>query len=172
MTTIVAVETPGGVTFATDSRVSGASLNDGWISKVFENKGITFGIAGYLRVSQMMQHVKLPDLPKSNKPEKIDKWVTQELAPLMVRIGKEMSEGGFRSGSNALVSVKGRVYDLGTDGSWTRNSSGVYAIGSGSSYALGALESGASPKKAIKIASKYDWGTNSDVRIMKVAKTA
>lgn len=172
MTTIVAVENQQGVTFATDSRVSGSALNDGWISKVFENKGLVWGIAGYLRVSQIIQHMKMPELPKSDKPEKIDKWVTQVLAPLFLKANKEMSDLGHRNGSMALVSVKGRIYDLDSGGSWTRNQSGVYAIGSGSNYALGALEAGASPKKAIKVAAKYDWGTNSDVKIMKVAPRA
>lgn len=172
MTTIVAVETPEGVTFATDSRVSGPNLNDGWVSKVFQNNGMVFGIAGYLRVSQVMQHMKLPDLPKSDKPEKIDKWMTQVFAPVFLKVNKDMGDSGFRSGSNALVSVKGRVYDFASDGSWSRNASGVYSIGSGASYALGALEAGATPKKAIKVAAKYDWGTNSDVRIMKVSRPA
>lgn len=172
MTTIVAVETPQGVTFATDSRVSGSALNDGWVSKVFENKGVVFGVAGYLRVSQILQHTKMPELPKSDKPEKIDKWVTQNLAPIFLKASKEVSDLGHRGGSLALFAVKGRVYDMDNSGSWTRSSTGVYSIGSGANYALGALEAGASPKKAIKIAAKYDWGTNSDVKIMKVAHIA
>lgn len=38
-----------------------------------------------------------------------------------------------------------------------------YVTGSGSAYALGALDMGATPVEAIKIAAKYDHMTNSDV---------
>lgn len=174
MTTIVAVETPGGVTFASDSRVTGALVNDGWVAKVFQNKGMTFGIAGLLQFSQAIKYAKLPKLPETDDPEKLDKWVTQTLAPIFKAVDKVCTDDDpeSRGRSSALVSIKGRVYHISARGSWTRNGSGVYAIGSGSPYALGALESGSTPKKAIKIASKYDWGTNSDVRILKVPSQA
>ncbi len=169
MTTIVAVETPGGVTFASDSRATGAMVNDGWVAKVFQNKGMTFGIAGLLQFSQAVKYAKLPKLPDTDDPEKLDKWVTQTLAPIFKVIDKSITDDDpeSRGRSVGLVAVKGRVYQISSRGYWVRNVSGVYAIGSGSPYALGALESGATPKKAIKIASKYDWGTNSDVRILK-----
>lgn len=41
-----------------------------------------------------------------------------------------------------------------------------FAIGSGSAYALGALAMGASPKDAIKIASRWDEATGSEVQSM------
>jgi hypothetical protein len=53
-----------------------------------------------------------------------------------------------------------------------RSKRGFYAVGSGSHLALGALEAGASPKQAIKIASRYDSGTNNDVRVLKIKNTA
>jgi hypothetical protein len=43
-----------------------------------------------------------------------------------------------------------------------------YAIGSGGGIALGALEMGASPKKAIALAAKYDNKTGSAAQIMRL----
>ena len=42
--------------------------------------------------------------------------------------------------------------------------SDVYAVGSGAMYALGAMSAGATAQQAIKIASKYDIGTNNRVK--------
>jgi ATP-dependent protease HslVU (ClpYQ) peptidase subunit len=42
--------------------------------------------------------------------------------------------------------------------------SDVYAVGSGAMYALGAMAAGATAEQAIKIASKYDIGTNNRVK--------
>jgi ATP-dependent protease HslVU (ClpYQ) peptidase subunit len=41
--------------------------------------------------------------------------------------------------SQVMVLINGTVYEIGNDYSWARDESGVYAIGSGSAYALGAL---------------------------------
>ena len=43
-----------------------------------------------------------------------------------------------------------------------------YVIGSGWKFALGALESGASAKKAVEVASKYDPATGGDVECLKI----
>lgn len=172
MTTIVAVENENGVTFASDSRVGGRAINDGWVAKVFKNGDLTIGVAGYLRVSQLLKYADLPPVPKGGDPDKLDRWVTRELAPLWNAANQDfadsVNENRAVGNSEALVSVRGRIYELGAGGSWTRSDSGIYAIGSGMTYALGALEAGASPKKAIRIASKYDGGTNDDVLEIKV----
>lgn len=44
-----------------------------------------------------------------------------------------------------------------------------YAIGSGASLALGAMEMGATPKQAIQIAAKWDATTGSDVQTLTLA---
>lgn len=41
-----------------------------------------------------------------------------------------------------------------------------YAIGSGSAFALGAMEMGATPKQAIQIAARWDDSTGTDVQSM------
>ena len=45
---------------------------------------------------------------------------------------------------------------------------GYFAIGSGASFALGAMAMGASPNKAIRIASQYDSATGAEVQTMTI----
>jgi len=165
MTTVVAVETPKGVTFASDSRITtGWQVNDGWLDKVVKNGSITFAAAGYLRTIQILAYAKLPEPPTSSKEAVLDRFVALELVPAVVNAFKDTSEGDALRGSQVLVSFRGRVYSIGGDGSWLRSKNGHYAVGSGAEYALGALAAGSTPKESVVIASQYDNGTNSDVR--------
>ncbi len=170
MTTIVAVETKEGVTLAGDSRGTGPAVNDGWLTKIFENGGITFGVSGYIRIMQLLQYAKLPELPKTNNHKKIEKWITQSLIPAWLAIDKQMSEieKDWANSSGAIAVIKGRAYTIEPGGGWTRSSQGFYAIGSGSRFALGALAAGATAKQAVKIASRFDAATNDQVHVVSI----
>lgn len=166
MTTVVAVESPSGVVFAADSRISWYSKHDGWIDKIVTNGPFTFGTAGALRAIQILEYAKLPEPPKTDDYKILDRFVTKELVGSIKDAFKEVDSDADEV-SSIIGSVRGRVYIFGGDGSWVRNPDGFYAVGSGSPYALGALKAGASPKKAVKIASFFDSGTNDDVRVVK-----
>ena len=55
-----------------------------------------------------------------------------------------------------LIAVAGEVFDIADDFAVSMSSTGFYAVGSGSSLAIGALEAGASINKALEIASIHD----------------
>lgn len=169
MTTVVAVETERGVTFASDSRISWRSKHDGWVNKVVTNGGYTFGAAGALRAIQILQFAKLPEPPVTDDPNMIDRFVTKELVGSIKDAFNEVSSDADQY-STILGAVAGRAYIFGSDGSWVRNPDGIYAVGSGSPYALGALRAGAKPREAVEIASYFDGYTNDDVRVTKVKK--
>lgn len=46
----------------------------------------------------------------------------------------------------------------------------AYAVGSGSQYAMGALAAGCTPKQAMAIAAKYDFGTGKQVEFARLRK--
>lgn len=170
MTTVVAVEDKNGVTFASDSRVTSNSINDGWVDKVVCNGQYVFAAAGYLRTIQVLEYASLPDAPTGDG-RVVDRFVTQELIPAIMKAAKESAGSNSDDLLNSgivLVAVRGRIYEITGDAAWTRSRNGRYAIGSGSDYALGALAAGASAKKAVKIAAAYDSGTNDDVRVMRI----
>jgi hypothetical protein len=55
-----------------------------------------------------------------------------------------------------IVVVNNRIYEIGCDTAWMRRVDGIYAIGSGSPVALGALKHGATLEEAIVIAAEND----------------
>jgi ATP-dependent protease HslVU (ClpYQ) peptidase subunit len=167
MTTIIAVEEKTGVTVAADSRVSGGPLNDGWVQKIVKNGPFLFAAAGHLRAIQILEYAHLPYPPATNKDNAIDRFVSLELVPAIIEAFTKVDDSESREGSTFLAVVRGRVYEIsGGDGAWLRSDRGLYAIGSGSMYALGALEAGASVEKAIRIASTYDGDTNDSVNVV------
>lgn len=168
MTTIVALEEFDRVVFAADTRVSGYHLNDGWVDKIVRNGWFTFAAAGLLRSIQVLQYAKLPVPPVVRDTDTVDRFVTKELVPAIKEAFEEADAGDAKDESVILAAVSNRVYMFYGDGSWTRSPSGRYAVGSGADYALGALEAGVSPEEAIRIASLYDSGTNSDARVVEI----
>jgi ATP-dependent protease HslVU (ClpYQ) peptidase subunit len=124
--------------------------------------------AGALRAIQILEYAKLPEPPKSKDAKVLDRFVTKELVGSIKDAFKEVDSDA--DGVSIIIGAfRGRAYIFNDDGAWVRNPDGFYAIGSGGAYALGALKAGASPKKAVKIASIFDSGTNDDVRVVKAA---
>ena len=60
-----------------------------------------------------------------------------------------------------LIAIKGEVFEIDQDYAIARRSDGIYAIGSGSDYALGAMMAGVSGIEAMKIAESLDVNTSS-----------
>lgn len=173
MTTIVAAEIKTKkkrkVVFASDSQVSyGArkeSLPDG---KIIRNGPIVFGFAGSVRVLNVLKHADLPKPPKSSKREDVERWAITKLIPAMRHALKhedaaEIVNSEINMGSSLLVSVNNRLFEISSNFAFTVNDARVYSVGSGSSYALGALGAGADPESAIRVASFFDVWTGGEV---------
>lgn len=165
MTTIVFIEKENHVEVAYDSKVShGYSHNELEGHKVFESAGILYGVAGAVSVANIIEGLEIKP-PKTSDPSQIDKWVTFELLGTLRKILSTVSEKGqFEIPVNMLVVVNNRVYDIGSDYSRVRYTNGRYSIGSGSHYAKGALDQGATAEQAVKVASQNDSGTGHAVK--------
>lgn len=142
MTTVIAVETPTGVTFGWDSQITYRHRAVHSDMKVFANGGIVFGTSGDVRYGNILRYMDIPD----QNTDDTDRYVTNELIPAMQQALKtadaaKVSDSKIDTDSVALVCVRGRMYDIGSDLSWHRSDDGIYAIGSGANYALGALKS-------------------------------
>lgn len=159
MTTIIAKETANGVQIGYDSLCTSYDSFDLEQHKVFVNAGMIFGVAGRLLISTELKHADLPTPPAD--PSKVDKWVTARLIPklraLLNEIAPRRGEDGF--GMQILAVVHGRVFEISGDTGWHRRTDGLYAIGSGSPYAFGALSAGSSMRDALTIAASVDPGT-------------
>lgn len=157
MTTIVMLEKDDHVEVAFDSKVSaGYSHGELEQNKVFESSGILYGVAGNVSVANIIEGLDIKP-PKTSVPSEIDKWVTFELMGQIRKImGEVYQDGKFHFPGQMLIVVKNRVYSIGPDYSRVRLTSGNYAIGSGSEFAKGALDSGMSALKAVSVAADND----------------
>lgn len=166
MTTIIAKEHKGKVTFGYDSLCTGGDSFELEREKVFTNNGIIFGVAGRLLLNSELKHAQFPSVVKD--PGLADKWLTSALMPHLRRVIDTVSprRGQDEYEMQILVSVHNRVYEIGCDTAWMRRTDGVYAIGSGSPYARGALMGGASFGDALKIAANIDPYTGGRLTIM------
>lgn len=143
MTTIIAVQGQGWSLLGADTRSTdstGTPIEMG-TSKIVENNGFLIAGAGSVRGCNILQYGWVPPKPVGD----LDKFMTRRFIPGM---RKAFLEAGYdiKQDSNAaehdsefIVSVRGQVYLISDDYSWERNAQNIYAIGSGGSYALGAM---------------------------------
>ena len=187
MTTIVAIQGDTYSVVGTDSRVSSfdesgmayqiTTLGTG-TAKVAINGRYLLGAAGDVRAINILHHAFTPPNPsfKTNGPN-LDQFITQKFIPALrecfestgyARPDHDEKNHIAEHSSTILVVINGMIYIIDGDYSWTSDRTGVYAIGTGSSYALGALQAITDGKqltvqkaktainKALSITSKFD----------------
>lgn len=192
MTTIVGIQGDGYAVVCTDSRVSSftedgsayqmTTLGTG-SSKIAQNGRYLLGAAGDVRAINILHHAFSPPTPTvTTVGSKLDQFITQKFIPALRECfestgyaapGNDSSSHIAEHDSIILVVINGTIYIIEGDYSWTSDKSGIYAIGTGSSYALGALQAivgdkempiskaKAAATKALKIAAKFDPYTGS-----------
>lgn len=188
MTTIVGIQGDGYVVLCTDSRVASidssgnsnpvTTLGYG-MSKIAQNGPYLLGAAGDVRAINILHHVFTPPTPPSNlKGKKLDAFMTAKFIPALRECFEKQGYGNsepFKApaeqDSLIVVSIHSTLYIIEGDYSWASDAQGLYAIGSGSGYALGALHVLAPKRKpvvstaktmaikALSAAAKYDSGT-------------
>jgi ATP-dependent protease HslVU (ClpYQ) peptidase subunit len=158
MTTLVAIQGDGFAFACVDSQVSDVS-DDGYAtqiatlressSKLGYNGRYLLGAAGDVRAINILHHAFNPPVaPPNLKGKKLDQFVTVKFIPSL----RECFEAqGYASadnenkthvaehGSVIFMAINGTIYIIDGDYSWISDVNGMYAIGSGAQYALGAL---------------------------------
>jgi len=189
MTTIVGIQGDGYCLLAADTRIT--STDSAGVpyqimtlkpetSKIAVNGKYLIGTAGDLRAINLLTHTLNPPVcPLNLKGKKLDEFVTNKLIPAI----KEMFEkNGYTTNetntptkaehdSELLVAINQTLYHIDGDYSWFTDQTGIYTLGSGAAYALGALHNMPAPKnpaqakkqaiKALATASRYDPNTGS-----------
>jgi len=188
MTTIVGIQGEGFAVICADSRIS--SVNEGssqigtlreGSGKLAQNGKYIIGAAGDVRAINILHHVFQPPTPPQNvHGRKLDQFFTSKFIPALRECfdsqgysvpEREDKEHLAEQGSSIIVAVNSHIYVVETDYSWSSEASGLYSLGSGSSYALGALTVLIRNKKltsqqaktialrSLSAAAKYDAGT-------------
>jgi len=189
MTTIIGIQGDGYALLCADSRIVQSDGDGGnqmittaaaGHSKICTKGKYLLGAAGDVRAINLIQHALTPPQPAASlRGKKLDEFVTVKFIPAL----KECFESnGFvatssdgrptpgESDAEVIIAVNGVIYAIGGNFSWFSDASGLYAIGTGSAYALAAMTA-AAPKnpnskqaraialKAMTIAAKFDPNT-------------
>jgi ATP-dependent protease HslVU (ClpYQ) peptidase subunit len=191
MTTIIGLQGDNYALLATDSRIS--TFDGGFArqvstlgagsQKIVSNGKYLLGAAGDVRAINILHHVFTPPpAPASAKGKRLDAFMTKTFIPALRHCfedqgyaapERDSSDHMAEHGSTVIVVVHATIYVIEGDYSWTSDTNGIYAIGSGSAYALGALQALAAGKKltpqqaktvsqkALSITSRFDPYTGS-----------
>jgi ATP-dependent protease HslVU (ClpYQ) peptidase subunit len=188
MTTIVAIQGPDWAAVGSDSRVTDEgriyTMPKGY-SKVSENRDYLLGAAGDMRAINILEHAFVPPHAADVEDKELDTFITIDFIPALRKCFEEHgyadgsmsknddSKDASSFGSSVLAIVNGTVYEIGEDYSWVKDSAGVYALGTGGDYVLGAVHAMLPAKgkltadiacdilkKALAIAAKLDAGSS------------
>ena len=158
MTTIIGIQGDGFAFACVDSQVSDVDDN-GYAtqiatlressSKLSYNGRYLLGAAGDVRAINILHHAFNPPIcPPTLKGKKLDQFVTVKFIPALRECFEthgynspqnENSEHVAEHGSVIFMAINGVIYVIDGDYSWMSDVNGVYAIGTGAQYALGAL---------------------------------
>lgn len=187
MTTIVAIQGNGFALVGSDSRicdvdeggyVSMTTTLKGTSAKVATNGKYLLGAAGDVRAINILHHAFTPPQPPiSAIGSKLDKFFTTKFIPALRECfeqqgyavpQRDTSSHIAEQSSTILVVVNATVYVVNEDYSWANERSGIYALGSGAQYAVGALHARKGKKEytptkarseillALQVASRFD----------------
>ena len=176
MTTIVAVCKNGNVTMGADSQVTDGSRPNRHprMEKITKNNGYLIAGSGDSQPCDILQHIFVPPVPSVQERKDVYKFMIVKFIPAMREClednGWKPSTDDKESGFNMLFAFDGEVFDIGDDLSVLLNDDGIYGVGSGSSYAIGALYAGATVEKALDYASSNDIYTSGPYQIVKQQK--
>jgi ATP-dependent protease HslVU (ClpYQ) peptidase subunit len=174
MTTVIAIQGEGFAVLASDTRITSfsddgpayhmATLGSG-VSKIATNGKYLIGTAGDLRAINLLTHAfSPPPAPVGIKGKKLDQFITAKFIPSLRACfdlhgysppeNKENKNHNAEQGSSILLVVNATIYMIDNDYSWLSDASGYYAVGSGSDYALGAVNALAGGKKLSPVQAK------------------
>jgi ATP-dependent protease HslVU (ClpYQ) peptidase subunit len=167
MTTVIAIQHGLGVDMIADSQINanGKPYFHPDMVKIVERNKYLIGIAGRVIALQSIQNNWNPPALTASFKDSLFNFVVTKIVPSLkmfiddakIFSDKEKEEGELFS---ILIAIKGEVFEIDEDYSVSRRADGVYAIGSGSDFALGALMAGADMKTAMEIAASLDVNTH------------
>jgi ATP-dependent protease HslVU (ClpYQ) peptidase subunit len=176
MTTIVAICKNGNVTMGADAQVSDGSRPNRHpkMEKISKVNGWLIAGSGDSTPCDILQNMFTPPVPSVKERENLYKFMIIKFVPAMREC---LDENGWKkenedkdSGFSMLFAFDGEVFDIGDDFSVLLNSDGIYGVGNGSQFAIGALYAGASVEKSLEIASNNDIYTSGPFQIVKQQK--
>jgi len=175
MTTIVAIQKDDGVYFGADSLVTATrKYSHPRMTKITQRGAFIIAGSGESAACDIAQHIWTPPNLTAADKKDIYHFIIAKVVPSLKNSFKDQEykwqETDEETKFAFLIAVAGEVFDIADDFAVSMSSTGFYAVGSGSSLAIGALEAGASISKALEIASIHDPYTAAPFYFMEQAK--
>ena len=176
MTTIVGVCRNGNVILGADSQVTDNDRPNMHkrMEKITKNNGYLIAGSGDSTPCDILQNMFIPPVPTVNERKDLYLFMITKFVPSM---REALEDGGWKkdqddkdSGFNFLIAFDGEMFDIGDDFSVLLNGDGIYGVGNGSKFAIGALYAGATVEKALEIAANNDIYTSGPFQIVKQQK--
>lgn len=163
MTTIVALQGKNRVLFGADSQVtsgSGRIQRHKQMTKINQTGNYLIAGSGECAPCDIAQHIWKPPVPRGAEVNDIYRFMIAKVVPSLKACFKEQEYKWDKDDDETkfhfLIALKGQVFELADDMSISLDANGFYGVGSGSHFAIGALEAGATITEALKIAAKND----------------
>jgi ATP-dependent protease HslVU (ClpYQ) peptidase subunit len=167
MTTIVAVQ---GGSIATIGAESYTTYGDRPyfhkdVKKIIHSGKWLIATAGDANACDLIANVWKPPTPRGKKSlyEFVSTTVIKSLRKMFAENNytQQPKDDGF----DLLLAINGEIFQITNDYTLLRTNTGIYGIGSGADYAIGALMAGATVEEAIKIAIKLDINSGGPIQI-------
>ena len=177
MTTLIAYQGSNFAILGADSQITDGDkrIISPSIPKVVKLGKYLVGLAGDVRPGDLLAFNWKPPAYDGTDPVK---FMGRKIIPSIIATFRDGGYDYAKEGASYsyLIAFAGNVFEIGDDLSMSQSQDGLYAVGSGSAYALGALAGhlpalttlkGARTEilQALKIAAKYDVNTSAPFQI-------
>ena len=165
MTTIIGVEYEDRALLIADNQVTddnGRIYKHPKMVKITERNGYLIAGSGEVSPCDIANHIWNPPKPTAKDKQDLYHFMITVAMPSLRKClednGYNFNEDHDKSKDGLrfqfLVALGGEIFDIDQDLAVMKSGDGFYGVGSGASYALGALAAGAKPIKAMNIAAK------------------
>jgi hypothetical protein len=160
MTTIIGIETAEGCSILADSRITdpaGRVFSHPAATKIAKRGAFLVAGSGEVVPCDIAQHLWTP--PTLTAKDKKDTYHFM-ISKVMPSLRKCLTSNGYSFDEigdgrfNFLIAVNGELFDIDQDLAVCKNDDGIYGVGSGAHFAIGALYAGATAMEAMEIAAK------------------
>lgn len=165
MTTIIGIEYQDKVVIAADSLTTDEKMGRRYkhktIPKITKNKDFLIAGSGLAFVCDVAQQAWIPPSPTATDKKDLYKFMVTKVMPSLKKTlhtaGYERTpadQRGDEADFNFLLAVNGELFEVDDDYGVLKSEDGIYAVGSGAPFALGALHAGADWEESLQIACK------------------
>lgn len=161
MTTIIGIQKPDHCLLVADSRTTddgGRAYSHPTVAKITKRGKFIIAGSGLTQPCDIVQHMWKPPTPPPHAYKDLYHYMIESVVP-SIRVA--LTVNGYQPEKDSteqdfvfLIAIKGTIFELDETLSVLMRDDGIYGVGSGAPYAIGALHAGATWRQAMQIAVK------------------